>query len=332
MPRPASSIIAQANQKARTPGFAAQALDELNSLLDHIARTVDFSAARGQWNFTFNPNLVTSGGGNIITTGPNPMPIDYLRVPVSVGSSGAQRSSKWYLQGVAYDMVEIDLTELDDQVQQAGIQSYPYLWAKDMAPYAPAIEVVGDLAVNSLTVSNLAIIDAGSVLTSILQGSSIAGGVGPLSMIVPGSTVTGINAVAKTLTLSALPLATMLQATLLIGNPAIGYAWPPPSGSYNAMIRYQRRMPRLTQAQVAAGAYCWLDDDKLITDGLTGVMMGYSHDSDQMKFEAEYRQGLAEYLKLADDNANRARTVQWDRRTFGDPKFSTLPNTKIVGW
>ena len=58
-----------------------------------------------------------------------------------VGSTGSQRSSKWYIQGVPYDMVEIDLTEFDDQVQQAGIQSYPYFWAKDFAPYNPAIEV-----------------------------------------------------------------------------------------------------------------------------------------------------------------------------------------------
>jgi hypothetical protein len=331
VPRPASSIITQANQRARTPGFTAQALDELNSLLDHIARTVDFSAARGQWNFTFNPNLITTGGGNIITTGPNPLPIDYLRVGVSGGSTGSQRSSKWYLQGVAYDMVEIDLTELDDQVQQAGIQSYPYFWAKDMAQYQPVIEVTGDLTANSQNVANLAVIDNGSSLNSIAQGMSIAGGVGPLPLIVPGSTITGINVGARSLTLSAAPSGTMLQATLLIGNPAVGYAWPPPSGAYNAMIRYQRRMPRLTQAQVNAGAYCWLDDDKLITDGLTGVMMGYSHDTDQPMFEAEFRKGLGQYLKLVDDTASRAQTVQLDRRWFGG-KFSSLKNTKQVGW
>ena len=125
MPRNAAGVISAALSIAKCPNYTIQGLAELNSLLAHIAATVDFSAARGQWTFTFNPNLVTTGGGNIVSTGPNPMPIDYLRVPVSTGATGAQRSSKWYLQGVAYDMVEIDLTELDDQVQQAGLQSYP---------------------------------------------------------------------------------------------------------------------------------------------------------------------------------------------------------------
>ena len=125
MPRTAASIISAAQQIAHVPLYGTQALDEFNSLLRYIEETVDFSAARGQWNFFFNTNLVTSGAGNIIQTAGVPIPIDYLRVQVSGGSTGAQRSSKWYFQGVPYDMIEVDLTEFDDQVQQAGIQSYP---------------------------------------------------------------------------------------------------------------------------------------------------------------------------------------------------------------
>ena len=94
MPRNAAQIIRAATLQAKVPGFAglapgattAIALDELNNCLGHIARTVDFSAARGQWNFTFNSNLTVAGGGNIVLSGANPLPMDYLRVGVSGGS------------------------------------------------------------------------------------------------------------------------------------------------------------------------------------------------------------------------------------------------------
>jgi hypothetical protein len=338
--RIAADIIAAACSIAKCPNYTAQALKELNSLLSHIADTVDFSAARGQWNFTFNPSLITSGGGNIVGTGPNPLPMDYLRVPVSTGSTGAQRSSKWYLSGVPYDMVEIDLTELDDQVQQAGNQSYPYFWAKDFAPYFPLIEVVGDLVAGSTTVANLAVIDAASSIAVISAGLSIAGGTGPRQSIVPGTTITATTGTPITgLTLSTAPTISIGQSTLLIGNPGNGYAYPPPSGSYNAMIRYQRRMPRLTQAQVDAGAYCWFADDMALVDGLAGMMCKYTDDTRITEFiggglgsnEGLYGKRMAQYLRLADDNANRSKVVTLDRRRFGS-SFATLRNTKKVGW
>ena len=40
---------------------------------------------------------------------------------------------------------------------------------------------------------------------------------------------------------------------------------------------------------------------------------------------------LRKYLELKDDDTNRTKYVQLDRRWFGQ-KFSTLPNTKQVGW
>ena len=228
MPRTAASIIASAQQIARVPLYQTQALDEFNSLLRYIEETVDFSAARGQWNFYFNTNLVTSGAGNIIQTAGVPIPIDYLRVQVSGGSTGAQRSSKWYFQGVPYDMIEVDLTEFDDQVQQAGIQSYPYFWTKDFARYQPIVEITGDLTVSAapvttgdvltgggvpltgggvpltggsgpggggtslVQITNISPIDVGQVLTGIEVGMSIAGGIGPRSVIAPGTTIAAI--------------------------------------------------------------------------------------------------------------------------------------------
>lgn len=341
MPQTAANIIKRAVYAAQVPNYTAFALDELNAVLRHIENTVDFSAARGVWNFTFNPNLVTSGQGNIVQAAPNPLPIDYLRVPVSTGSTGAQRSSKWYIQGVPYDMVEIDLTEWDDQVQQAGIQSYPYFWAKDFAPYQPIIEITGTLSSLSQNVTTLAIIDTGSVLTSIVPGLSVAGGIGPLSVIPPGTTIIGVTGSPPTsFTLSAAPTASLTGATLLLGNPGVGYPYPPPAGAYPVMIRYQRRMPRLTQDQVNAGAYPWFsDDDEVLVTGLTGQMMKYTGDSSANEYigaglgtgQGRYGAMLARYTKMADDMSNRAQTVQLDRRVFGR-SFSTLPNTKQVGF
>lgn len=394
----AAGIINHACQVARVPRYTAQALAELNAILAHICRTGDFSAARGVFNFTFNTALTSSGAGNIITASANPLPIDYLRVQTSGGSSGAQRSSKWYIQGVPYDMVEIDLTEWDDQVQQAGIQSYPYFWAKDMAQRQIIASVTGALNSASQIVLNV------SSLSGLLAGMSVAGGVGPQSVVVPGATIlstaaaltmvgathsnTTIDNIVSTagiiagenasgsgipagatvvsidsasqitisaaatsslggltltfsnhLTLSAAPTATLAGASLMVGTPPVGYPYPPPSGAFPVMIRYQRLMPDLSQAQVDAGAYCWFDDDIVLRDGLTGQMMNYSADSRAVEYigagigsgDGRFGKRMAQYLRLADDNANRAQTVQLDRRTFGG-SFNRLRSTKVIGW
>jgi hypothetical protein len=351
MPRSAASIIAGALQIAKIPLYTAQALDGFNSLLRYIEDTIDFSAARGQWNFYFNTNIVSSGAGNIIQSAGNPLPIDYLRVQVSGGSSGAQRSSKWYFSGVPYDMVEVDLTEFDDQVQQAGIQSYPYFWAKDLSQYQPIVEISGDLDAISGTVTNISpITDAlGNVIGStaaLAIGQSIAGGIGPRSVIAPGSIISAIAAGPPLILTLASPIgeapisASLAGASMLVGNPGIGLPYPPPSGSYPVMIRYQRRMPRMTQAQVNAGAYPWFsDNDIALEEGLAGLMSRFSDDSRTNEFigaglgsgEGRFGKYIARYLKTADDNSNRAQVVQLDRRAFGR-SFSALKNTKTVGW
>ena len=116
--------------------------------------------------------------------------------------------------------------------------------------------------------------------------------------------------------------------------------YPPPSGAFPAMIRYQRRMPRLTQFQVNSGAYPWLSDaDMALEWGLTGLLMRYGDDQRENIYigsgigsgQGQFGQWLGKYLRLADDNANRAQTAQLDRRVFGR-SFSSLKNTKTAGW
>ena len=111
----------------------------------------------------------------------------------------------------------------------------------------------------------------------------------------------------------------------------MGYPYPPPSGAYNARIRYQKLPPPLTQAQVNAGAYAWFDDSEVLTDLLTERMMGYSDDARAGQFDAFAAQKLARYTRLADDRSNRATVVELDRRRFGG-SFRNLPNSKRVGW
>lgn len=332
MPRTAQSIIARAIQISKTgnisptgqaQGYVSQALDELNSILDHIANTVDFAKAMRQFNFTFNTNLVSSGAGNIITASPNPLPLDYLRVQTAGGSTGAQRSSKWYFEGVPYDMVELDLTEWDDQVQQAGIQSYPYFWAKDMSGRAVLVNLTGDLNAASQTVANL------SSVADLVAGMSVAGGIGPQTVIVPGTTILSLG--ANSMVLSQAPSVTLTGASIMAGYPGVGYPYPPPSGAYPVMIRYQATMPPLTQAQVNAGAYCWFDDDAVLVPWLARNLCAYSDDTRMAGLNADGAAAMAKYTRLADDRSNRANTIQLDRRVFGR-SFSTLKNTKKVGW
>lgn len=335
MPSSASSIITRAGQRAKVIsvdvtgnvyGYQSQALEELNDILEQIAQTSDFSAARQVFNFFFATNLVVSGAGNIVQAAANPLPLDYLRVETSGGSTGAQRSSKWFLQGVPYDMIELDYAEFYDQVLQPGMQSYPYYCTKDIAQFRLTAQFTGDLSTGSQTVTNV------SSVTGISAGMSISGGIGPLFGIVPGTTIIGVSsAPTNTLTLSQAPALNQTGASLIAGTPATILVYPPPSGAFAARLPYQSLPPRLTQAQVTAGAVCWYPNDSSLIRWLAGRLMEYSDDTRQREIAAAAKEDFDAFLRQADDRANRAQTVQLDRRVFGRT-FSTLRNTKKVGW
>ena len=127
-----AQIIALACEAAHSPGKTSQAQQLLNAILGDLCRNYDHAAARGLFNFVFDPVVVSNFG-----SGPYALPADYLRTSGSSGSTGSQKSSWWVLNGVPYPMVPIDLSEFDMQVQMAGQQSYPYLWATDMSQSPP---------------------------------------------------------------------------------------------------------------------------------------------------------------------------------------------------
>lgn len=138
----AAQIIALACEGAHSPGKTLQAQQLLNSILSDICQTYDLAAARGLFTFTMSTSLTgTVGAQNIYSSGPYILPSDYLRVSGSSGSSGADKSFIWYLNGVPYPMIPCDLAEFDIQVQQAGQQSYPYIFATDMSQSPPVAYV-----------------------------------------------------------------------------------------------------------------------------------------------------------------------------------------------
>jgi hypothetical protein len=132
----ASQIVTLACQIAKCPGFTSQAGQFLNAILSDLCQTYDFDVAKGTYSFNFNPSLLTTSVYPNIQPGggPYPLPADFLRMV-------DEKDAMWFLLGVPYAMVCCDLSEYDNYVQQAGNQSYPYVFATDMSQSPPNLVV-----------------------------------------------------------------------------------------------------------------------------------------------------------------------------------------------
>lgn len=281
MPLSAYQIVQRSTEIAHCRGYIAQAEQFLNAILSDLCQTYDFALARGLFTFTFTSTSSSMiGGQNIGASGPYKLPADYLRTSGSSGAEGAQKSTFWLLNGVPYPMVPCDLAEFDMQVQQAGISSYPWLWATDMAQIPP-----------------------------------------------------------------------------------VGYAYPPPSGDLAVTLRYQRQMPDVVWTGVllldnhgnpifdnngnpiftgAPGGLGtgvlppWFPNQRYLINQTAGMLME-SVDDQRAALFLGGSEGIGaeaildKYLKMKDDDTNRAKTVQLDRRRFGK-QFPLLRNTKTIGW
>jgi len=265
-------------------------------------------------------------------SGPYSLPVDYLRTSGSSGSTGASRSAWWTLLGVPYMMIPCDLAEFDIQVQQAGLQSYPWLWATDMSPF-------GIISVQDGNTHSNTTLDGLTTTAGFVVGQGVAG-----PGIVPGSTIAAIPGGGTSVTLSAAATSTGAGA-FMFGNQPLGYAYPPPSGSYPVSIRYQRLMPPLpldVTGNLTAGAQAtipWFPNTRYLLKKLAGMLMEQTDDDRAPLFIGEGSPQspgadaiLAKYLKMKDDDTNRAKTVQLDRRRFGQGRWSDLKNTKVLGW
>jgi len=118
----AKALIGLVLQTTKTPGWTAQALELLNTIQADLADTQDLDLCRG--TYTGITLAIDNGTGN--GSGPYLLPLDYKRAEY--------RGVKYYYNGVAYDLISIDLAEYTDLVQQAGIASLPEYFATDTSP------------------------------------------------------------------------------------------------------------------------------------------------------------------------------------------------------
>lgn len=311
----AARIIDRANQIAKGRGFEEQGLDGLNAILSDLCEDHDLALARGLFEFTFNPSLSTLYG-----SGPYPLPLDYLRTSGSSGATGATRSA-WFMYPTEtgaqpMPLIPVDLAQFD-QYPQYPSQGLPSTWATDMGgPLTQRIVLATTAALTSGSASATV-----ALATNLAIGRAVAG-----EGIEPGTTIEGISGLA--LTLSAAATATIAAASVFFGIAPVGYAYPPPVGAYPVSIRYQRKMPPITDtAQIP-----WFPNEGYLIDKLAAMQMPITGDGRRMEFEETARVKLGRYLDLADDKTNRAQSIQLDQRQFGRGGGRGLPITKNAGW
>lgn len=245
----AAQIVSLACTDAHAPGFSAQAGQFLNMILGDLCRTFDFEVAAKTYYGNFNPGLSAVVGNSIYGSGPYPLPADFLRMK-------DDKAAFWTLLGVVYPLIPCDLSEFDMLVQQADIQSYPYIIATDM-----------------------------SVQDETDQGDSTP----------------------------------------------VFYVYSPPSGAYPFTIRYYAQQADIVQPESSATVPWFPHQGYLRLKLAAALMMGPADDERGAAWDLRADDMLREYLKLKDNKSNRAAVVKLDRRWFGR-SFSSLPNTKQVGW
>ena len=114
--------------------------------------------------------------------------------------------------------------------------------------------------------------------------------------------------------------------------------WMVPSGAYPATLRYYRQQPDIVTPETST-TIPWFPNQNYLITRVAGELM---KDADDERFVAylsddkdQHPVGagciLRDYLKMKDDNENRAKIVQLDRRRFGRA-FDRLKNTKTIGW
>lgn len=330
MSLPANQIIAIALENAGCSGKAAQAQILLNAILADLCQERDFALARRQFVFNFQPGVMASGPlpstpPSQFGSGPYPLPLDYLRMSGSSGSTGAQKSFIWWLNGVPYPVIPVDLAEFDLQVQQAGLNSYVWLEATDTS--SPLDDRIQQATTGSITANSTAVTGIAN-LTRLIAGLGVAG-----QGIVPGTTLVSVNTGTQSAVLSQAAVLTNSAASLMFGYPPTTYIYPPPSSAQQAMIRYQALMPPITDFT----RFPWFPHDGYLIEKLTGRLCQLV-DDDRAQFllggpdvQGSPDNKLSAYLAAKDDDANRAKTVSLDRRTFG-LAWPKLKSTKTIGY
>ena len=113
MPLTSQQLVQLSCAEAKVPGWLQQAGQKLNLILDELC-SYDLDVNRQTYQFNFNVAL---------GSGPIPLPANWLR---------ANKDDVFYvIFGVTYVLIPYSLAEFDSMVQQAGLASYPQLYAVD---------------------------------------------------------------------------------------------------------------------------------------------------------------------------------------------------------
>lgn len=107
----------------------------------------------------------------------------------------------------------------------------------------------------------------------------------------------------------------------------VAYVYSPPSGAYPFQGRYYAQMADITDTSVVP----WFPSQGYLRRKVAALLMGITDDEREQTWIDRAEKELRSYLQLKDNRSNRASTVKLDRRRFGRT-YSTLPNTKTIGW
>lgn len=111
------------------------------------------------------------------------------------------------------------------------------------------------------------------------------------------------------------------------------YVWPPASGAYPATVRYQPKQDFITDTSTVP----WFPNSTYLYTRVAGELMKIANDDRWTAFlsSADNSGGagdlLNQYMKMKDDPQTAVKTVELDRRRFGNT-LSNLKNTKTIGW
>jgi hypothetical protein len=119
-----AQIVTQACQNANVPGFTSQAQSLLNVILAELAQDYDFASMRKTLYFNM-PTQVDAYNRNFML-----LPTDYLRA--------RPNECLYWINGVPYPLIAVDLEEFDRLVSQAGLSNFPVVFATDTS-VSPAI-------------------------------------------------------------------------------------------------------------------------------------------------------------------------------------------------
>lgn len=127
--------------------------------------------------------------------------------------------------------------------------------------------------------------------------------------------------------LASYPTCYATDLSLQYSAVPIMVVWPPPNGAYPVNIRYRRQMPDITNP-ASSSVVPWFPSSSYLRTKTAAMLMQITDDERWSAFNDAADEVLRRFLKLANDNSSRAKTVKMDNRRFG-PSGPALPPTKI---